>query len=115
MGPKDGRVYDKNVIFENEHLRTLTPEDVFSYFNLEVFGTPDSTKDACPKSGRSSSLRFLKKKISFFMPNKLLGWNVQIMSGNPMESVIVNEIINEVKKMEVRRQGNHNKQEEHWQ
>ena len=47
------------------------------------------------------------------MPNKLLGWNVQIMSGNPMESVIVNEIINEVKKMEVRRQGNHNKQEEH--
>ena len=39
------------------------------------------------------------------MPNKLLGWNVQIMSGNPMESVIVNEIINEVKKMEVMRQG----------
>ena len=57
------------------------------------------------KLGRSSSLYFYKKAISYFMPNKLLGWNVQTMSGNPTKSVIVNEVINKVKKMEVRRQG----------
>ena len=105
MGLKDGRVYDKNFIFENEHLLTLTPEDVVCYFNLKVFGTPNPSEDSCPKFGRSSSLCFYKKAISFFMPNKLLGWNVQIMSGNPTKSVIVNEVINKVKKMEVRRQG----------
>ena len=105
MGLKDGRVYDKNFIFENEHLLTLTPEDVVCYFNLKVFGTPNPAEDSCPKLGRSSSLCFYKKAISFFMPNKLLGWNVQIMSGNPTKSVIVNEVINKVKKMEVRRQG----------
>ena len=38
------------------------------------------------------------------MPNKLFGWNVNIMRGNPMKVVTVNEVINKVKKMEVRRQ-----------
>lgn len=105
MGLKDGTVYDKHFIFEKEHLLTLTPEDVVSYFNLKVFGTTDPDEDACPKLGRSSSLCFYKKAISYFMPNKLLGWNVETMSGNPTKSVTVNEVINKVKKMEVRRQG----------
>ena len=41
MGLKDGREYDKYFVFEKEHFFTLTPDDVISYFNLEVFGTPD--------------------------------------------------------------------------
>ena len=82
----------------------MIPEDIFSHFKLKVFGTPDSTKDACPTFGRSSLLCFYKKAISFFMPNKLLGWNVQIMSRDPTKSVIVKKVLNKVKKMEVRRQ-----------
>ena len=39
------------------------------------------------------------------MPYKLLGWNVGSKSGNPMKSVIVNNVINKIKKMEVRKQG----------
>ena len=39
------------------------------------------------------------------MPYKLLGWNVGSKSGNPMKSVIVNNVINKINKMEVRKQG----------
>ena len=39
------------------------------------------------------------------MPNKLLGWNVTTNSGNPTNSVLVNNVINKVKKMEVCKQG----------
>ena len=49
MGLKDGTVYDKSFIFENEHLLTLTPEDVVSYFNLKVYGTPNPDKEASPR------------------------------------------------------------------
>ena len=73
MALKDGTVYDKSFIFENEHLLTLTPEDIVSYFNLKVYGTPNPDEEACPRYGRSSSLCFYKKSISYFMPNKLLG------------------------------------------
>ena len=105
MGLKDGTVYNKFFIFENEHLLTLTPEDVVCYFNLKIYGTPHPDKEVCPRYGRSSSLCFYKKAISYFMPNKLLGWDMQIMSGNHTKSVSVNEVINKVKKMGVRRQG----------
>ena len=105
LGLKDGFVYPKNISFESEHILTLTPEDIVSYFNLKVFGTTDPDEDCTPKLGRSSSLLYYKKAISFFMPNKLLGWNVQSSSENPTKSVLVNNIINKVKKMEVRKQG----------
>ena len=105
MGLKDGFVYPKNISFETEHILTLTPEDIVSYFNLKVFGTTEPDQDCTPKLGRSSSLLYYKKAISYFMPNKLLGWNVATSSGNPTKSVLVNNLINKVKKMEVRKQG----------
>ena len=37
------------------------------------------------------------------MPNKLLGWNVGSKSGNPTKSVIVNNVMNKVKEIEVRK------------
>ena len=39
------------------------------------------------------------------MPNKLLGWNVETMSGNPTKPEILIGVINRVKKMEVCKQG----------
>ena len=58
-----------------------------------------------PTEGRSSSLEFAKKSISYFMPNRLLPWNEQTRTGNPTRSVLVNNLIKEVKKKEVRKQG----------
>ena len=39
------------------------------------------------------------------MPNKLLPWNEQTRSGNPTRSLVVNNLIKEVKKKEVWKQG----------
>ena len=86
-------MYNKNFIFETEHLLTMTPENADSDFNLQIFGTPDPVKDRCLKFERSSSLCFYKKAIR----------------------VNVNEVINKLKKMEVRTQGNYHKQEEYLQ
>ena len=105
MGLKDGTVYKKDHVFSKDHLLTLTPEDIVCYFNIKVFGTIQPDEDTLPKLGRSTSLCFYKKSLSYFMPNKLLGWNVDTMSGNPTKSVLVNEVINKVKKMEVSKQG----------
>ena len=38
------------------------------------------------------------------MPNKLLGWNVAMQTGNPTRSVPVNQLIEDVNKAEVQRQ-----------
>ena len=36
------------------------------------------------------------KVLSYLMPYKLFGWNVELISGNPTKSVLVNEVINKV-------------------
>ena len=41
-----------------------------------------------------------KKELSWFMPEKHYKWSVQRKEGNPTMSPLVNEVINEVKKME---------------
>ena len=38
------------------------------------------------------------------MPNKLMLWNDKVMNGIPTKSVIVNEVINEVKMIDVCKQ-----------
>ena len=39
------------------------------------------------------------------MPNKLTDWNVEHKSGNSTRSVLVNELIMNIKKYEVRKEG----------
>ena len=102
---KDGIHYGKSHVFSKTHLLLLTPSDVCKYFNLKVFGCANPDEDATSKLGRSSSLMFYKKAISYFMPNKLIGWNVETNSGNPTKSIEVNALIKKVQKMEVRKQG----------
>ena len=70
-----------------------------------MYGTPYPDADAKPQFGRSSSLESYKKQIIYFMPNKLVAWNVASESGNPTRSIPVNELIKKVKKEEVRKRG----------
>ena len=70
-------------------------------------GCPDPEPNDNPTEGRSSALTFAQKAISYFMPNKLMSWNVLANPpvGNPTKSVVVNNLIMIVNKREVRRQG----------
>ena len=101
MSLKDGVMYNRDHTFTDEHLLTLTPDDIVEFFNLKVYGTPHPDANAMPKYGRSTSLESYKKHISYFMPNCLICWDVQNNRGNPTRSISVNSLINQIKKEEV--------------
>ena len=54
-----------------------------------------------PTKTRSATLEFAKKAISSFQQNRLLPWNEQSNSGNPMQSALVNNFIRWIKKEDV--------------
>ena len=63
-------------MFEVDVLGTLTPKSLERWMNLAAFGVPDPAMGMASMNGRSSSVEFMKKAVSSFMPNKLQGWNV---------------------------------------
>ena len=63
----------------------------------EVYGKPDPDESDRPTEGRSASIEFSKKNISYFMPNKLMKWDMATNTGNPTKSVVVNQLIKQVK------------------
>ena len=97
--------YDKEHNFTQDELFTITPELLYAHLANKVYGIPNPTDGDNPTKGRSSSIEFAKKAISYFMPNRLAHWDVQTNRGNPTKSVLVNELIKRVKKKEVRKQG----------
>ena len=97
--------YEKHHTFTQDELLTITPGQLYSYFATKVYGSPNPTDEDNPTKGRSSSIEFGKKAISYFMPNRLAHWDVQTNRGNPTKSVLVNKLIKQIKKKEVRKQG----------
>ena len=85
----------------------LLPQQIVRHMKLKVYGTPDPSHDANPTKGRALSLGFMKKAISFFMPNRLTKYNelANPPVGNPTMSVAVNDFIKFIKRKEVRKQG----------
>ena len=71
---------------------------------MKLFGKPNPDSTDKP-TGQSSGVEFAKKAISYYMPNRLFPWNVQTNSGNPTRSILVNDLIKKIKKMEVRKEG----------
>jgi hypothetical protein len=80
----------------------------------KVYRVTDPGLDNHPIHGRSSSLEFYKKALSYFMPNKRMGWNEVTQAGNPTKS---SEIIDRIKKGKKRKFGRPEKNPQpggHW-
>ena len=92
-------------MFEVDVLGTLTPKSLERWMHLSAFGVPDPARGMASMNGRSSSVEFMKKAVSSFMPNKLQGWNAITNCGNPTKSLEVNNLIKLMKKNEVRKVG----------
>ena len=106
MNYTNGTTYQKTHTFTNDELFLLTPEHVYAFCANKVYGTPSPTAGIDkPTLGRSATIEFVKKAISFFMPNRLMPWNEQTRNGNPTRSTAVNDLIKAVKKQEVRKEG----------
>ena len=105
MSHKDGQNYDKEHEFTQQELAAITPMDLLRWMCLKVYGKEEPVPDDNPIEGRSNSLLYWKKAISFFMPNRQPTWDVLTGTGNPTKSLEINELIKTVKKKEVRHQG----------
>ena len=70
-----------------------------------MFGEPNPGPNSRPTEGRSSSLEYYKKAISYYMPNQHIGWDMEAERGNPTRSLEVQNLIKSIKRLEVRRQG----------
>jgi len=70
----------------------------FLAYNKEEYD-PDVDK---PTYRRASTIEFAKKAVSYYMPNKCKWING---AGNPTKHDIVNKVIDDVKKAEIRRRG----------
>ncbi|KAG9413250.1 hypothetical protein AC1031_016266 [Aphanomyces cochlioides] len=91
--------------FSSKNLFDITPEHIRQYFNLKAFGTTHPSASSLPSLARSNTLKSMKKKLSSFMPRKLVPWDDIRGEENPTRSTLVNELIKYVMKCEVRKQG----------
>ena len=101
-----GTSHTKEYDFTDEELYTLRPAEIARYLGILAYGKeePDLQNDN-PTNGRSSSLQFAKKALSYYMPNRSMTWNNQTEQGNPTKSTLLNDFIKVVKKKEVRKEG----------
>ena len=86
-------------------LLELKPKDIVKWMKMKAYGTDTPPPEANPTLCRCNSLKFWKKAISFFMPNKMMKWDEVTERGNPTKSHEVNSFIALVTKKETRRQG----------
>ena len=105
MSWKDARDYAVGTQFTDAQLLEIRPTHIVRYMCLLAFGNEHPGDDDKPLHRRSSGLDFVKKAISFFMPNQNVKWNVESQTGNPTQSVAVNQVIKRIKKEEVRKRG----------
>ena len=102
-----GRVqlYPSDTDFEQDVLVQIKPRDIERWMCKKVYGMTDPGLDNHPIHGRSSSLEFYKKALSYFMPNKRMGWNEVTQTGNPTKSSEIIDQRKKVKKEAVRKTG----------
>lgn len=100
-----GGDYPRTIEFSQEQLLAITPDHVSRWMKKMAYATPTPSPTDRPTHCRSSLLEQAKKAVSWSMPNKHMSWDVRSNSGNPTKSIPVNDVIKDVKKAEVRKQG----------
>ena len=97
--------YPKDWVFSVEELLPITPELIYAYMAFKAFGKEDPSPNDNPQRGMSNSLLAIKKKLSYFMVNRIPSWDPTHQTGNPTKSTQLNDLIAFVKKKETRGQG----------
>jgi hypothetical protein len=100
MSHRDGQSYAKDYDFSQQELAAITPTELVWWMCHKVYGKEEPDEDDNPIEGRSNSLLYWKKAISFFMPNHQQTWDALTNLGNPTKSLYINELIKMVKKKE---------------
>ena len=93
--------YSIHTASSSEELSSIKLQEIVAWMKLTAFGRSDAGDDDVPIWGKSNTLAFHKKALSYFMPNKHLGWNMVSSTGNPTRSAEVNNLIKLVRCDEV--------------
>lgn len=91
----DGLKYPMDHEFSREELRRVTADDIVSFFNYKTYGTTTPGPEDEPTKLRYYTLKFAKKAINYFMPDKGK-WNDVKKRGNPVMSPQVKQMIRKV-------------------
>jgi hypothetical protein len=100
-----GGDYPRTMEWDQEQLLAIVPDAIASYFKQLAYGTSTPDPNYMPTYCHSTNLEQYKNAISFYMPNKISAWDVRLASGTPTKSVLVNDVLSTVCKMECRKQG----------
>ena len=84
----DSCTYSKDQMFTKLHLSAITPTNIKNWLELKVYGVVNPGPNNQPTEGRSSSMAYAKKAISFYMPNKGAHWDDLTNRGNPTKSAM---------------------------
>ena len=101
----DNREYPRDHVFDAQRLGELRPLQIRRWMQLQAYGTPDPAPDANPTLRRHTSIKFWKKAISYFMPNKGPEWNDLHNYGNPTKSETIRDLIKIVKRRKFTNKG----------
>ena len=87
MSWKDSHPYADGTEFTDAQLLEIRPNHLLRYMSLIAYGPETPGDNDRPTQRHSSGHAFVKKAISFFMPNQNAQWNVEHQSGNPTMSL----------------------------
>ncbi|ETV97485.1 hypothetical protein H310_09410 [Aphanomyces invadans] len=79
--------------FAEANLLDVRPEDIRRYFNLKAFGTIAPNSESLPTHALANTLKAMKKRLSAFMPRRMILWDEIRREGNPTRSPVVNDVI----------------------
>eukprot|EP00957_Ditylum_brightwellii_P032300 2446960-Ditylum_brightwellii.AAC.1 len=65
----NGMAYTQAHEFSSEELECFKAHDIYHWMAWKVYGTDNPSPHDNPTEGRSTSLKYYKKAISFYMPN----------------------------------------------
>ena len=91
----DNKEYSDSAVvsFSQDQLAQITNQDIVRHFNCKAYGSASPDHDALPSLCGSSTLKFHKKAILYFMPQKHMVWDEMQGKGNPTKSEHVNKMI----------------------
>ena len=66
MTYKDGIEYATDYEFSLEQLADIKPEHIYKWMAVKTYGKPNPSQNDNPTYGRSTSLEYYKKALSYF-------------------------------------------------
>ena len=98
----ESNLYTKQPTWTNEEIFAIRPENVVAYMKLKAYGDVDADPETQqPTKCRWETLNAIKKGISFFHPEKDRDWSIRSLKGNPVWSVVVQNLVNKVNLAEI--------------